>query len=60
MKKFMRQNGSQRSSGFVWLALVGQQADREFRIQWPVLPSEEMVRRVLEIPDNEPVLVGRP
>ena len=48
-----------RATTFEWFVLVGQDCFAEFVI-WLKLPDEEVVRRILGIPDNVPILIGRP
>ena len=42
-----------------WLVLVGENCDREHRLRMRV-PDEDFVRRLYCIPQNVPVLIGRP
>ena len=57
-QKFTRRFTPNRSQPFTWLVLVGEEcAEKEISL---MVPDEAVVRRLLRIPWNVPILIGRP
>lgn len=55
---FVRKCHAPRPNRFIWFILVGVQCEEH----WVELatPCEEQVRRLLNIPEGVPILIGRP
>ncbi len=61
-KKYHAPCGRGRDQGkrYTWLVLVGVEADRQYEVVSPGFPDERVIRIRFGIPDEEPVLIGRP
>ncbi len=42
-----------------WLVFIGDECAEEHTVYWPI-PDETFVRRRLGIPEDTPILIGRP
>lgn len=58
-RNFVRRFTPSRIEHFEWLVYEGYDCAREHRVSMSV-PDENYVRRLLRIPDNVPILIGRP
>lgn len=58
-RPFTRRFTPSRIQTFEWLVLVGDDGGTEHRVMMQV-PNENFVRRLLNIPKDTPILVGRP
>lgn len=58
-RPFTRKFTPSQTQPFEWLVLVGDECALEHLIRMSV-PDESFVRRLLRIPDEVPILIGRP
>jgi hypothetical protein len=58
-RPFVRRFNPGRPSTNVWLVLIGTECAEERTVIWPT-PDEQYVRRLFQIPEDTPILIGRP
>lgn len=56
---FTRRSNPGRPATSEWLVLIGTECAEERMVSWPT-PDETYVRRLLRIPEDTPILIGRP
>lgn len=59
MRTYTRRFTPARATGYCWFVIVGDDCERTEEV-WATVPDETHFRRLLRIPADVPILIGRP